>query len=859
MKKRIIAAILSCCMLLGTCGVAYAEEDSSNMNADGAVVISDDVDENQEVDADTEDDAETSEDESDSLEEVDYDEDDDLEDIASNYTMEEDEIVQVDEYGNVTIVDPSQIGDGVVDVPMIATYANTEQIVNFRANAKGTAIPTNCFVSYTEYKTGKSGYINGVAGADAAYLGTQNGKVKFMMSGVIGLVDQTAVQVVSMDSIKSYSYYDTDGTYLYHRICTDMSTPGYASSINVGKTPSYLKAGTTYYSYDGHYFYTNYSTMLSDYRADTRSHAVNAGNPYYNYFQYLPLRSATSYSGSELSNTINGHTFSNSKMYNMGNVFVEKQNLYGTNALLVASIGALESAWGTSAIAQAKNNLFGWNAVDATPGPSASYFASSAACIDEYTGIHLSQGYLRAGYSTYHGAFLGNKSSGMNVSYASDPYWGEKIAGIAWNMDRERGSKDQYKYKLGIKDTVTYNATALNVRSEATTSSTVLYQTGNNAHYSFIILGESNGFYKIQSDSVLNSARTAVVSNSGNYNAAKMYAYASKDYIKVVNNGNGGNSDSIIGNASLSGTTGEDKLISYTTHVQKKGWTSTVAGGQISGSVGSSLRLEGIKISLNNVGYSGSVEYKTHVQTYGWQDWVSNGQLSGTSGEAKRLEAIRIRLTGDVANHYDIYYRVHTQTYGWLDWAKNGELAGSEGGSKRLEAIEIKLVKKGASAPGETNKPYIQLLVQYRSHVQTYGWQDYVVGNQLSGTSGQGKRLEAIQITTPVKSYSDNIEYQVHGQTYGWQGWRSTNTVAGSTGIGKRLEAIRIRLTGKMAENYDIYYRVHSQTYGWLDWAKNGEVAGTEGCSKRMESIQIVLVEKGESAPGSTSKPYIKK
>lgn len=550
MKKRIIAAILSCCMLLGTCGVAYAEEESSNTNAGGAVVISDDVDENQEVDADTEDDAETNEDESDSFEEVDYDEDDDLEDIASNYTMEEDEIVQVDEYGNVTIVDPSQIGDGVVDVPMIATYANTEQIVNFRANENGIAIPTNCVVSYTEYKTGKSGYINGVAGADAAYLGEQNGKVKFMMSGVIGLVDKSAVQVVSMNDVKSYSYYDTNGTYLYHRICTDMSTPGYASSINVGKTPSYLKAGMTYYSYDGHYFYTDYSTMLSDYRADTRSHAVNAGNPYYNYFQYLPLRSATSYSGSELSNTINGHTNSSSKMYNMGNVFVEKQNLYGTNALLVASIGALESAWGTSAIVQAKNNLFGWNAVDATPGPSASYFASAAACIDEYTGIHLSQEYLRAGYSTYHGAFLGNKSSGMNVSYASDPYWGEKIAGIAWSMDTERGSKDQYKYKLGIKDTVTYNVTSLNVRSEATTSSTVLYQTGNNAHYSFIILGESNGFYKIQSDSVLNSARTAVVSNSGNYNAAKMYAYASKDYIKVVNNGNGGNSDIIIGEAS---------------------------------------------------------------------------------------------------------------------------------------------------------------------------------------------------------------------------------------------------------------------------------------------------------------------
>ena len=46
----------------------------------------------------------------------------------------------------------------------------------------------------------------------------------------------------------------------------DMTTPGYGGSVNVGPQQSYMKTGTTYYSYDGHYFYTNYVTMLSDYR-----------------------------------------------------------------------------------------------------------------------------------------------------------------------------------------------------------------------------------------------------------------------------------------------------------------------------------------------------------------------------------------------------------------------------------------------------------------------------------------------------------------------------------------------------------------------------------------------------------------
>lgn len=82
--------------------------------------------------------------------------------------------------------------------------------------------------------------------------------------------------------------------------------------------------------------------------------------------------------------------------------------------------------------------------------------------------------------------------------------------------------------------------------------------------------------------------------------------------------------------------------------------------------------------------------------------------MSGTSGQAKRLEAIQIRLTGDMAEQYDVYYRVHAQSYGWLGWTSNGESAGTEGLSKRLEAIEIVLVKKGGKAPGSTKDAFIK-------------------------------------------------------------------------------------------------------------------------------------------------------
>lgn len=82
--------------------------------------------------------------------------------------------------------------------------------------------------------------------------------------------------------------------------------------------------------------------------------------------------------------------------------------------------------------------------------------------------------------------------------------------------------------------------------------------------------------------------------------------------------------------------------------------------------------------------------------------------MSGTEGKALRLEAIQIKLTGAIAEYYDVYYRVHAQTYGWLGWAKNGQSAGTEGLAKRLEGIEIQLVRKGAKAPGSTNRAFIK-------------------------------------------------------------------------------------------------------------------------------------------------------
>lgn len=303
--------------------------------------------------------------------------------------------------------------------------------------------------------------------------------------------------------------------------------------------------------------------------------------------------------------------------------------------------------------------------------------------------------------------------------------------------------------------------------------------------------------------------------------------------------------------------------IGYRTHVQDYGWQDWKKDGATAGTTGEAKRLEAIQIQIENasdLAYEGGVEYHTHVQDYGWEsNWASNGGMSGTSGQAKRLEAIQVRLTGELAEHYDIYYRVHAEDYGWLGWAKNGEKAGTSCYGKRLEAIEIMIVEKDAAISGSTDNHYVCPKVRYQTHVQDIGWQDKVSDGATAGTTGQNKRLEAVKIALYEQEYDGGVEYQTHIQDIGWeQDWKSDDTMSGTSGQAKRLEAIRIRLTGEMEQHYDVYYRVHAEDFGWLGWTSNGNSAGTEGLGKKLEAIQIKLVPKGSSVDTS-ERPFIRK
>ena len=163
------------------------------------------------------------------------------------------------------------------------------------------------------------------------------------------------------------------------------------------------------------------------------------------------------------------------------------------------------------------------------------------------------------------------------------------------------------------------------------------------------------------------------------------------------------------------------------------------------------------------------------------------------------------------------------------------------------------IYKATAKYTDETGKEFTatatkstKMSVSYIVHGQDYGWEkDWKKDGQTSGTEGQCKRLEAIQIKV-----SGSIEYRTHIQDIGWEkNWSKDGAKSGTEGQCKRLEAIQIKLTGEVEKNYDVYYSVHAENFGWLGWAKNGEEAGTAGYGYRLEAIRIQLVTKGDKAP----------
>lgn len=157
-----------------------------------------------------------------------------------------------------------------------------------------------------------------------------------------------------------------------------------------------------------------------------------------------------------------------------------------------------------------------------------------------------------------------------------------------------------------------------------------------------------------------------------------------------------------------------------------------------------------------------------------------------------------------------------------------------------LEAFDIKAKTVSSDVDGDiksggtsqaTKDQYGD--VTYRVHMRDTGWGARVCDGQMAGTTGQNRRIEAMQLVA-----DDLPDVAIHLKDIGDRIYKNVtkDTVIGTTGQNRRMEAIKI--TGK---KYFYMYRVHQKDLGWSDWANNGEWAGVRGVGKQIEAIEIKI------------------
>ena len=286
---------------------------------------------------------------------------------------------------------------------------------SFENNGKWISNPSTS----TYYKVKPiTAYVYSASGARLSYISqgtivavsdteSQGDRLPVQISGLSGFMNKSDLVAVNA-SDEFIPHYTSDGRYIYHELSP-------YTSVRVAPHSSSMAIGKKYYSADG----VNFDTFKVE-------------NP----FLYRDLRKPTNYTAAELDKAYSLMNINGSRLAGKGEVFKEAEKRYQVNALYLMAHSALESAWGRSQIAKDKNNFFGIAAYDTTPYDSAKSFDN----VDK--GILGAAKWIRENYIDEGRTHLGNKSSGMNTLYASDPYWGEKIASIMMTINSKLGEKD---------------------------------------------------------------------------------------------------------------------------------------------------------------------------------------------------------------------------------------------------------------------------------------------------------------------------------------------------------------------------------------------------------------------------------
>jgi uncharacterized protein YjdB len=129
----------------------------------------------------------------------------------------------------------------------------------------------------------------------------------------------------------------------------------------------------------------------------------------------------------------------------------------------------------------------------------------------------------------------------------------------------------------------------------------------------------------------------------------------------------------------------------------------------------------------------------------------------------------------------------------------------------------------------------------YAAHVTDVGWQQPVCDGALAGTTGQGLRIEALDI---VVTGVGGVCAAAHVENIGWQAVTcagdNLNVIVGTTGRGLRMEALDIN-----GNSGTVCAVAHVENIGWQSpvcaAAPAYAMVGTTGRGVGMEAVELTV------------------
>lgn len=321
-------------------------------------------------------------------------------------------------------------------------------------------------------------YAGVTTNTELLYVDSTDAYVQVEFAGQTYYVKHRDVQLLPNMALQSYYSVNSAGM-LVHTLYNH-ATKKNSGTYTIGPAPIFLQTGERYYSTNGFAFYNEQAQLVGE---------------SYSYFQYVSPRVPSSYSAAELDALIMNQlaerqatnvakykdATTKSALIGIGRTLKEVEQTKRINALLLLSLAIHEGDYGMSCHALHYHNTFGLHVTDGNASCSSTHVNTSAAkyfkTIEDNidaVATQLNNFYLSpdnmSGFR-YNGLALGNKMIGMNVRYATDPYWGAKTAGHMYTLDAALGGRDYKAHTLAMT-----SQPYVRVRVAPSTAATQAYQ-----------------------------------------------------------------------------------------------------------------------------------------------------------------------------------------------------------------------------------------------------------------------------------------------------------------------------------------------------------------------------------------------